>query len=82
MWLYPGHPPSNELSTTEVDSRIHRGLNLGVNPSPGAGPSPLQKWVANARVSTLGPVLVAYAILSFHGARGLAQGLEGSNNEP
>jgi hypothetical protein len=41
----------------------------------------LQEGFANARVSMLGPVSVAYAILSFHRAHGLTQGLRGGRSE-
>jgi hypothetical protein len=41
----------------------------------------LQEGFANARVSMLGPVSVAYAILSFHHAHGLTQGLRGGRSE-
>jgi hypothetical protein len=66
----------------EVDTRIHRVLDLGVNLKPGAGPAPLQEGVASARVSTLGPVLTAFMILSFHCARGLTQGVRDCCGEP
>jgi hypothetical protein len=62
-WL--DHPFVEELSAVEVDSRIHKVLDLGVNPNPRASPVPLHDGVARARVSTLGPILVAYVILSF-----------------
>jgi hypothetical protein len=78
MWLYPGpscpdRPFSVELSTVEVDSRVHKVLDLGVNPNPGAGPTPLQGGVASARVSTLDLVLLAFTILSFHCAAALCR---------
>jgi hypothetical protein len=77
MWLYPvpscpDRPSFEELSVEEVDSQIDKVLDLGVNPNPRAGPSPLQEGVASARASTLSPSLVAYVILSFHCACGLA----------
>jgi hypothetical protein len=62
-WL--DHPFVEELSAVEVDSRIHKVLDLGVNPNPRASPVPLHDGVARARVSMLGPILVAYVILSF-----------------
>jgi hypothetical protein len=76
MWLYPGlscpdRPSIEELSAAEVDSWVHKVLDLGVNLNPGAGPAPLQDGVARPRVSTLGPVSAAYVILTFHCARGL-----------
>jgi hypothetical protein len=87
MWLYPGSscpdcPSSKELSMAEVDSWIHKVLDLRVNPNTGAGLAPVQGGVANARVSMLGPVLVAFTILSFHCAHDLVQGLGGSCSEP
>jgi hypothetical protein len=68
-------PCSEELSTVEVNSQIHKVMDLGINPNPKASPAPLQEGVASARVSTIGPISTAYMILSFHCARGLAQGL-------
>jgi hypothetical protein len=56
----------------EVDSQIHKVLDPGVSLNPRAGPAPLQDGVARARVSMLGPISVAYAMLSFHCARDLA----------
>jgi hypothetical protein len=66
----------------EVESRIHKVLDLGINLNTRAGTAHFQDGVASARVSTLGPVLVAYAILSIHCAHGLAQGLGGSHGKP
>jgi hypothetical protein len=71
MWLYPrprcpDRPSFEELSTAEVNVQIHKVLDLGVNPNPGSSPSSLQGGVAMARVSMLGPVLMAFMILSFH----------------
>jgi hypothetical protein len=68
----------------EVDSQIHKVLNLGVdlNPGAGPGPTPLQEGVASARLSMLGPISMAYAILSFYHARGLVQGLGGGHGKP
>jgi hypothetical protein len=65
----------------EVESRIHKVLDLRRNLNTGAGIAHFQDGVASARVSTLGPISVAYAILSFHCAHGLAQGLGGSHGE-
>jgi hypothetical protein len=65
----------------EVNSRIHKVLDLGDDMNPGASPAPLQGGVASTRVSMLGPVSMAYVILSFHQAHGLAQGLEGGRSE-
>jgi hypothetical protein len=87
MWMYPGprcpdHPSSEELSTANVHSWIHKVLDLGVNPNPRAGPTPLHGGVASDRVSMLGPILAAFTILSFHCARDLMQGLGGGRSEP
>jgi hypothetical protein len=41
----------------------------------------LQDGVARARVSMLGPVSTACAILSFYGTHGFAQGLAGGRGE-
>jgi hypothetical protein len=87
MWLYPGPscpdcPFSEELNVTEVDSWVHKVLDLWVNPNSGAGPAVLQEGVANVRVSTLYSILVAFMILSFHWACGLPRGLEGGRGEP
>jgi hypothetical protein len=61
-WLFS----TKELSATEVDSWIHKVLDVGVNPNPRVGPAPLQDGVARASISTLGFISVAYAIMSFH----------------
>jgi hypothetical protein len=66
----------------EVNSRIHKVLDLGADLNPGAGPAPLQEGVASARVSMFGPISAAYTILSFHHTRDLAQGLEDGHSEP
>jgi hypothetical protein len=55
----------------EIDSQIHKVLDLGTDPNPRVRPAPLQEEVASARVSMLGPVLTTYMILSFHHAHGL-----------
>jgi hypothetical protein len=80
MWMYPGpscpdRPSSEDLSTVEVDAQIHKVLDLRVSPNHGANPAPLWRGVADAWVSTLGLILVVFAILSFHCAHDLAQGL-------
>jgi hypothetical protein len=77
MWMYPrpsfpDRPSSNKLSAVEVETWIHKVLDLGVNPTPGAGPIPLRRGIASVRVSTIGPVSTAFAILSFHYAHDLA----------
>jgi hypothetical protein len=68
MYLGPCCPDcasSEELSTMEVDARIHKVLDLGVSPDLRVRPVPLQRGIASARVSTLGPVSAAFVILSF-----------------
>jgi hypothetical protein len=80
MWLYPGpsylgRPSSEEFGVAEIITQIHKVLDLGANPNPEAGPAPLGEGVASTRVRIFGHVLMAYAILSFHCACGLAQGL-------
>jgi hypothetical protein len=87
MWLYPGpscpdHPSSEELSSVEVDSRIHMFLDLRVYLNPRAGPAPMERGVASNRVIMLGPILVTFAVLSFHYASDLVQGLGGIHGEP
>jgi hypothetical protein len=67
---------------TEVDSWIHKVLDLGVNPNPRAGLALLQEGVASARVSMLGLVSTAYVILSFYCAHDLVQGLGGGHGKP
>jgi hypothetical protein len=56
----------------EVNSRIQSALDVGANLNPQAGPTPLQERFDSARVSTLDPILVAYAILHFHCFHGFA----------
>jgi hypothetical protein len=46
MWLYLGpscldRPSSEELDAVEINTQIHKVLDLGANPNPEAGPSPL-----------------------------------------
>jgi hypothetical protein len=86
MGMYPGpscpdQPSSEELSMAEVDTQIHKVLDLRLNPNPQVGPAPLRRGVTSARVSTLGPISAAFAILSFHYTRDLVQGLGGSRGE-
>jgi hypothetical protein len=86
MWTYlgpscPDHPSSEELSAAEVDAQIHKILDLGVNLTPSSSPVPLWRGIASVRVNTLGPILVAFAILSFHYAHDLAQGLGAVHEE-
>jgi hypothetical protein len=71
MWMYPGpscpyRPSSEKLSVVKVKAWIHKVLDLWVNPTPGVGPVPLRRGIASVRVSTLGPISVAFTILSFH----------------
>jgi hypothetical protein len=55
----------------EDDTRIHKVLDLRVNPIVGADPAPLRRGVASAWVSTLSPVSSAFTIIYFHCARDL-----------
>jgi hypothetical protein len=87
MWLHPepscpNRASSEESSVADVNSRIHKVQDLGVNLNPRANPAPLHDGIASARFSTLGPIYEAYMILSFHCLRGLAQGLGGGHGEP
>jgi hypothetical protein len=87
MWTYlgpsyPDRPSSEELSAVEVEARIHKVLDLGVNPIPGAILVPLQRGITSVRVYTLGLISVTFVILSFHCTRDLAQGLGGGRDEP
>jgi hypothetical protein len=87
MWLYPGPSSldcsfSEELSATEINTWIHKVLDHGANLNPWTGPTPLREGVANTWVSLFGSVSAAYAILSFHRARCLMQGLEGACSMP
>jgi hypothetical protein len=70
-----------ELSAAEVNTQIHRVLDLGADPNPKAGPAPLHEKVASTRVIMFGPISVAYMILSFDRAYGFALGLEGICSE-
>jgi hypothetical protein len=47
-----------------------------------AGPAPLREGVARTSVSLFGSVSVAYIILYFHHAHGLAPGLGGARSTP
>jgi hypothetical protein len=66
----------------EVNTKIHKVLDLGANPSPGASPTSLHEGVASNRVSMFGPISVAYVILFFHHAHILAQRIGGACSEP
>jgi hypothetical protein len=66
----------------EIDTQIHKVLDLGANLIPRAGPAPLQERIASTRVSMFGRVSMAYVILYFHRIDRLAQGLEGACSEP
>jgi hypothetical protein len=86
MWAYPGssclyHNSPEELSAAEVESQIYKVLDSAIIPSHGAGPDPLRRGIASVRVSTLGPVSVALAILSFHCTHDSVQGLEDGRGE-
>jgi hypothetical protein len=86
MWAYsgsscPDRPSSEELSATEVEARMHKALDLRVILIPSVDPIPIRRGITSARVSTLGPISVAFMILSFHCAHDLAQGLGGSRGE-
>jgi hypothetical protein len=59
----------------EVEARIHKVLDLRVNPNSGVGLVPLRRGISCIRVSKSSPILAAFVILSFHYARDLAQGL-------
>jgi hypothetical protein len=52
-----------------------------VIPIPSASIVPLQKAIASVRVSTLGPVLMTFVILSFHYAQDLEKDLGGGCGE-
>jgi hypothetical protein len=75
------YPSSEELSAAEVEAQIHKILDLGVNPFPGARPIPLRRGITSVRVSTLGHVLAAFMILSFHYAHDPAHSLGGGCGE-
>jgi hypothetical protein len=86
MWTYPrlsypDRPSSEELSAVEVEARIRKVLDFEVILTPGAGPILLQGGIASVRVSTLGPVAMAFVILSFHCAHDLVHGLGGGRDE-
>jgi hypothetical protein len=87
MWMYPGpsypdRTSSEELSAAEVEARIHKVLDLRVNPNSCASPISLWRGIASVRVSTLGSLLLALRILSFHCACDLAMGPGGGCGEP
>jgi hypothetical protein len=78
MWMYPGpsypdRSSSKELSVVEVEAHIHKVLDLKVNSNSCVGSVPLRRGIASVRVSTLGIVLAAFAMLSFHYAHDHAQ---------
>jgi hypothetical protein len=75
-------PSSQELSVSDIDTQIHKVLDLGADLNPWASPAPLQEGVASTRVSMFEPVSAAYVILSFDRANGLAHGLGGARSRP
>jgi hypothetical protein len=84
MGMYPGlncpnGPSSDELSMAEIDTRIHKVLYLEVILNPRASLTPFQRGVTSLRVSTLGTISAAFAILSFHCAHDSAHGLRGDH---
>jgi hypothetical protein len=77
MWLYSGPsypdcPFSEKLSAAEVDAWIHKVLDLRGKLNPRAGLAPLPGELASTKVSTLGPISVAFMIISFHRTHDLA----------
>jgi hypothetical protein len=86
MWPYlgpscPDRFSSEELSAAKVEVWIRKVLDLGVIPTPGADPVPLQRGIASVRASTLGPILAVFMILSLHYSRDLVEGLGGGRGE-
>jgi hypothetical protein len=86
MWLYPGlsyndRPSFEELSVAKVEAQMHKVLDLRVNLNSSADLVPLWRGITSVRVSTLGPISVAFMILSFHYARNLPRGLWGGRGE-
>jgi hypothetical protein len=76
MWMYSGlscldSRSSKELSAAEINTWIHKVLDLGADLNPVASPARLREGVANTRDSMFGHVSVAYMILSFHCTRNL-----------
>jgi hypothetical protein len=65
----------------EINTWIHKVLNLGVDSYLGAGLAPLREWATSTRVSMFGPVSAAYMILSFYCACDHAQGLWGTRSK-
>jgi hypothetical protein len=59
----------------EVEAHIHRVMDLGVIPTPGAGPILVQRGITSIKVSTLGPISMDFVIISFNHAHDLAQDL-------
>jgi hypothetical protein len=84
MYLGPRCPDRlsyQELIVAKVEVRICKVLDLGVIPIPSASIVRLQKVIASVRVSTLGPVLMTFVILSFHYAQDLEKDLGGGCGE-
>jgi hypothetical protein len=73
MWAYlgstcPDSPSPGELSTTEVETWIHKVLDSAVVPPPGAGPNPLQRGIASVRVipQVLFQLLLQFFLFTLH----------------
>jgi hypothetical protein len=60
----PDCPSPEELSATQVETRIRMVLDSAAIPPLGAGLEPLRRGIAGVRVSTSGPVSTAFTILS------------------
>jgi hypothetical protein len=56
----------------EVEAWIRKVLDSAVILSPSVSPDPLRRGNTSISISTLGPVSMAFTILSFHYARDLA----------
>jgi hypothetical protein len=80
--LHPDRPFSKELSAAEVNSQVHKVIDVGVNLNPRVGPAPLQGGVANSSVTMLDAILAAFMILCFHCAYSLALGPRGGGSKP
>jgi hypothetical protein len=87
MRLYPGpscpdRPSFEEFSVVEINTWIHKVLDLGANPNTGPHPTPLPEGVASTRVSLFRHHSAAYTILFFHHSHDLLQGLRGAHSKP
>jgi hypothetical protein len=77
MWAYPrprclDHLGPEELSATEVETRMHKVLDSSIILSPDSGLDHLRRGITSVWASTLGPIYATFMILSIYPTRDTA----------